>query len=57
MGVAQLSIGRFADAEASFQDALAADPNMYLARQRAAEARRRAFAATPDHQEFDHERH
>jgi Flp pilus assembly protein TadD len=56
MGMAQLSLGKYADADASFREALAADPNMYQARQRAAEALRRAARASADHQERDHDR-
>jgi Flp pilus assembly protein TadD len=56
MGVAQLALGKYREADASFEDALAADPDMYQARKGAIEARRRAVLASP-HQELDHERH
>jgi tetratricopeptide (TPR) repeat protein len=56
MGIVQLSLGHYADAAVSFQDALAADPTLYRAAQRASEARRRVVSAVPDHQELDHGR-
>jgi tetratricopeptide (TPR) repeat protein len=56
LGISQLAIGRYTAAESSFQQAFTADPKLYLAQIRAAEARRRAGAAGAHQEEPDHGR-